>query len=98
MEKQKLSGWWYLSFAGEARYLGACVVQGAGLVDAALNARMLRCNPGGEVLGAPIPEGSLPPEHMRNRLLGLGEILSTWPDSVRINSPSESGSIYSDLN
>ena len=51
---------WYLSFADPelppgTRFLGATVVDGFDIIDAAANARLLGINPGGEVLGVPTP-------------------------------------------
>jgi hypothetical protein len=51
--------WWWLSFAdpdlpaGE-QWLGGCFAPGADIVQAAVVAHAASCNPGGEVLGAPI--------------------------------------------
>lgn len=70
------AGWWWLSFADSTRpegqqFLGGCIVQGLGVATAALNAHMLMINPGGGVLGYPIPETLM--EHIpvghRNKLL-----------------------------
>ena len=68
--------WWWLSFIdGEnGSFLGVCVVQGNGLMDAIQEAHRLACNPGGETLGTPILEEDwLPEERWRNRLLTRGQ-------------------------
>lgn len=71
-------GWWWLSFAdgslpaGE-QFLGVAIVPGGGVMEAALNARLLGCNPGGQVLGTQI-RGELVPEKYRNRLLSKQEL------------------------
>lgn len=52
---------WYLSFVGEDRWLGGAFVPGDDLVDAAKRAHVLGCNPGGEVMGHPIPDDVTPP-------------------------------------
>jgi hypothetical protein len=51
---------WWLSFCDPERptgtqFLGACIVQGADMVEAVRNAWANRCNPGGEVQGQEIP-------------------------------------------
>lgn len=51
---------WWLSFADESGFLGACIVPGADLIDAAGNAHALKCNPGGEVQGYAIPQEDRP--------------------------------------
>lgn len=54
---------WWLSFcdpelpAGR-QFLGACIVPGGHVADAAREARARGCNPGGEVKGHEIPEDS----------------------------------------
>ena len=52
---------YYLSFCDPERpagsqFLGAAVVPGGSMIEAVRNAHMLGCNPGGEVLGQPVPE------------------------------------------
>lgn len=51
---------WWLSFCDRSKpdgsqFLGACIVLGKGIVDAAAVARMYGCNPGGEVVGIRLP-------------------------------------------
>ena len=51
--------YWWLSFVDDERpagqrHLGCCIVLGDNIVDATKCARMLGCNPGGEVLGCEI--------------------------------------------
>lgn len=66
--------WWWLSFVDrdENAFLGVCIVRGGGVLEAATNARLIGCNPGGEVAAYPIER--LPPEKYRNRLLTEGEL------------------------
>jgi hypothetical protein len=70
--------WWWLSFAdsdlptGE-QFLGAAVVRARGLGHAALVAHRLGINPGGEVLGATLPDGFAPPPEQQNRLMAREE-------------------------
>jgi hypothetical protein len=64
--------WLWLSFADETGFLGASIVEGGGIMEATMRARLLGCNPGGEVLGEPLT--NLPPEEYRERLLSREEI------------------------
>ncbi len=72
--------WWYLSFADVTRpkgqhFLGACIVQGDDIVEAAREAHVRGCNPGGQVLGAPYPDDVPTPEpRWRYRLLSKAAI------------------------
>lgn len=72
-------GWMWLSFAdphldeGE-QFLGVAIVPGANVVQAAVHASMLGCNPGGEVIGYPIPDEHLPELELRCRLLSEAEL------------------------
>lgn len=43
------SAWWYLSFAGENCWLGACFVRAVDSVEAVKRAHAVGANPGGEV-------------------------------------------------
>lgn len=69
--------WMWLSFADETGNLGVAIVEGGGVVEAALNAKLRGCNPGGEVLAYPLDPEHLPPEELRNRLLSEGELRAT---------------------
>ena len=42
--------WYWLSFAGHGRNLGACIVRGDDLIAAIRRSHVLGINPGGEVL------------------------------------------------
>lgn len=71
---------WWLSFCDPglpagSRFLGACIVSdgGLGLLGAMRTAHRIGCNPGGEVVGAPAPEGKRIPARWRNRLLTRAE-------------------------
>jgi hypothetical protein len=53
-------GFWWLSFVDHdrpegKRQIGCCIVPGDDIADAAQMAWVLKCNPGGEVAGIPIP-------------------------------------------
>ena len=66
----------WLSFCDPAlpqgkRFLGACLVEGNDLIEAAQRAHFLGINPGGEVMGAAF-DSSVEPlirDHWKNRLL-----------------------------
>lgn len=53
--------YWYLSFATDEDFLGACVIEARSFMHAVLESHRLKINPGGEVKGVAIPElGPLP--------------------------------------
>ena len=88
--------WWWLSFCDGHGFLGACLVRGYGVGTAALGAYSHGCNPGGEVLGFPAPDGAPePPEEYTNRLLTREEcealnalmVEARHGRSVRLKSP-----------
>lgn len=66
--------WWWLSFADSrlpagSQFLGAAIVGPAHSIGAAaMLARMLGCNPGGEVVGEHVPDDIV--ERMPRALLG----------------------------
>ena len=72
--------WWYLSFVGDKKWLGACCVEADSIQDATRAAHKAGCNPGGEVLGLALaPVDPVPAElqyklvqdeHMIELLLG----------------------------
>lgn len=70
--------WWYLSFADE-KFKGACIVEATDLIDAVKEAHRLRVNPGGEVLGHPIPENAIYDSKYRNRLLSKTDLQEMLP-------------------
>lgn len=84
--------WVWLSFCdptlpdGE-QFIGVAVVRGANVLQAVNNAWRLGANPGGEVLGSPMPRRAVPPKPLRNRLLTdpkeLAEAGAMEPDEAR---------------
>ena len=70
--------WWWLSYASEDGFRGICIVEGEDLIGAARRARELGISPGGQVLGAAIPESEVVtiPESHRNRLLTRDEAIA----------------------
>jgi hypothetical protein len=75
-EMQEPTRWWYLSFAGDDGWKGACIVPGKGVITATLMSKRLKANPGGEVLVIPVPEDlaeSIPAEAV-GRLLTREEV------------------------
>lgn len=79
------SPWWWLSFADAhkprgSQNLGCAVVQADSLVEAVQEAHLMGCNPGGQVLGQPMPY--LPRGMPINRLLTPAE-LEKFGESTR---------------
>jgi hypothetical protein len=66
-------GWFYLSFADEDGFRGACFVAGNNIGQAAHTAHVLGINPGGQVRGmgplSPTELNQMVPEQYRNILL-----------------------------
>ncbi len=79
----QLTGWFYLSFVKET-FVGGCIVRAEEMLDAVSVAHELGINPGGEVMGMPIPEGFLPGPEFRERLLSKSDIKSFWADAARL--------------
>lgn len=80
--------WFYLSFASEDGFLGACYVAGDDLMGAVRNSWTLGINPGGEVAAAgPIPQAAVDahvPPAARDVLLSYSELealhaMAPWP-------------------
>ena len=70
--------WWWLSFADANRpkgtqFLGAVLVRAGSMIEAVGNAHILGINPGGEVRGFEIPDGTEPIASYTNRLLNREE-------------------------
>ncbi len=86
-----MSGWHYLSFASEAGFLGGAIVRGDDVIEAAQEAHRRGCNPGGEVLGAPVPDHLMPKDGYQNRLLTKGEIDECWDDCDTIGNIEREG-------
>jgi hypothetical protein len=64
----------------ESEFLGAAIVVGDDLVDAARNAHQMGCNPGGEVFGQEFECDRIPAEFV-GRLLdrqAIGEFRTFW--------------------
>ncbi len=73
--------WWYLSFADEAGFNGAILVQAFGPLTARITVANLGLSPGGEMLAVQVPEeGPLPAESYRNRLLSREELDAAYAD------------------
>jgi hypothetical protein len=67
---------WYLSFADESGWKGACIVPAAGILTAVLVCNRLGINPGGEVLAIPVPDHVAPllPRETVGRLLTIKDM------------------------
>lgn len=66
--------WMWLSFADPhkppgTQFLGVAIVRGENVAEGALEAHLLGINPGGEVLGSPLPDTIEVTEEFRNCLL-----------------------------
>jgi hypothetical protein len=66
--------WMYLSFAGVNDFNGAVFIEAFGLITAIIRCNELGINPHGEVVGVDVPEGGLPAEEYRNRVLSLEDL------------------------
>lgn len=75
-DMSKESQWFWLSFRDVETNtnLGVAIVEGGGVVEASLRAKLRGCNPGGEVLAYPLDPEHLPAESMRYRLLSAEEL------------------------
>lgn len=75
-DMSKESQWFWLSFRDveSNTNLGVAIVEGGGVMEASLNAKRFKCNPGGEVLAYPLDPDNLPAEMYRYRLLSSEEL------------------------
>jgi hypothetical protein len=90
-------GWMYLSFADDDRggFLGAAIVEGNNVGQAARRAHVLGINPGGQVLGfGPLTPAELdenvPPAY-RDKLLDKTAIKEVFGDAKSIRELEEEG-------
>lgn len=70
--------WWWFSFVNPdlpegQQFLGGAAVQGLTATDALARSHILEINPGGEAAFDPFPNGLVPPEEYRERLLNQAE-------------------------
>jgi hypothetical protein len=74
--------WFYLSFAGEEGFRGACIVEANGILSAVLHCNILGINPGGEVMAIPVPEDQVKdiPEGATNVLLSKEKLYQIFDD------------------
>lgn len=77
---------WYLSYSGESVFNGGVIVRAFGFVHACQRARDLRINPGGEIMGLPIPADRVPAGKYLDKLLTLADLLEIWPDMERLSN------------
>jgi len=70
--------WFYLSYAVPGKFMGAVILRGESVEDAAEKARERGLSPGGQVLGIEVPS-HLPPWPYRNRLLTKEDIDAIFP-------------------
>lgn len=97
MGGERVLPWWWLSFASEDGFLGVCIVQGGGMMAAHMQACMLGCNPGGQIVGFEAPPAALAkiPDSMRNRLLTREEAESLQGKSMCDMTEEELGNVMS---
>ena len=87
-ESHNKAQWFYLSFAS-GEFLGGAIVYARGVAHACRVCWDRHINPGGEVLGEPIPKDAVPARKWRNRLLAEADVYEIWPDAVRLRDLSE---------
>ena len=75
-DMSKETQWFWLSFrdVDTNTNLGVAIVEGGGVVEASLRAKLRGCNPGGEVMAYPLDPERLPAEELRYRLLSSEEL------------------------
>lgn len=80
----KIKQLYWLSFASDKGNLGICIISGSSLKDAIKQSSLNGLNPGGEVLGIPIPpddEKNIP-KSIINKLFSKEEIAKHFSDLV----------------
>lgn len=79
--------YFYLSFAGEKEWLGACIVEEANEFFAISKSHILGINPGGQVMIAFWPEehNHLVNESNIDRLMNLEEIKSQFGNVIKVS-------------
>lgn len=82
--RAQTSGWWYLSFADEASFRGAIVVQADDFLPAVFAASAHGIRPEGEVMGVALAYWDLPPPADRLRLLSPEDLHRIWPDAITL--------------
>ena len=82
--------WWWLSFADDSGCLGIAIVKGKSVGDAAAEARRLRINPGGEVLGHPFPDDDVDAKKERERW-GVNRLID--PEDLRADGYRKRGEL-----
>lgn len=75
--------WWYLSFATDDGFRGAFIVEAIDILSAVGRVNQLGQNPGGQVMGVPLPEEELAkvPESYRERFLTKEDLQACWPEA-----------------
>ena len=81
-ERKNPLGLWYLSYAGEEGWRGAIFIEAHGMAEAAYLANHRKLNPGGEVMGVPVPEEEIPAKQWHNRLLTKAELEAATGEEV----------------
>lgn len=81
-------GLWWLSFSDEQACLGVAIVDGDDVVEATMRAHMLGINPGGQVLGIPVPPDdpdavASVEQYGTDRLISVAELKAAGEKSIR---------------
>lgn len=84
-ESHQPPGWWYLSYATEAGFVGGVIVEARGFTSAVMLVNLLSIRPGpGQVMGLPLPPEKVPPDSYRYRPLTVADIKEFWPNAASL--------------
>ena len=71
---------WYLSYADEKNFLGACYILAFGPLSAAMRSRAEGLSPGGQVMMVEVPKEHYPEHKYWNRLLTKEDVRAANPN------------------
>jgi hypothetical protein len=89
LESKGATSYWYLSYADKAVFLGGVIVRAFGFVHACQRARDLSINPGGQILGVPIPTPQNPAAKYVDKLLSRQQLTECWGDMMTMKEWKE---------
>lgn len=78
------TSFWYLSYAGEEGFHGVVIVRAFGFIHACQRARDLNINPGGQVMGVPVPPDKVPPAKYLDKCLSKAELDECFGDMATL--------------
>lgn len=83
--------WFYLSFAGDEGFRGACIIEARGILGAVSRCNVLGINPGGEVMAIPVPEDQVKdiPEGATDVLLSKDRLYQIFGDMKTLKELQE---------